>query len=391
GGPLYPMIERLEHLGNLEGMPATIQNCDPARFFEELDATSRDLNRWKGELYLEFHRGTYTSHGLVKKYNRKCEILLREVEFLSTLALANPHNQVPGFVYPSAELERIWKLVLLNQFHDVLPGSSLKLVYDDVIRFYEDVTLTGEKLKEKALQALMGHFSSANKTSRQAVAIINTTSWPIDATLVEVDLTQPSAGVKLHGGFTWQQLSNRGRALVYVDNLGAGSIQTFAFGNKPSNFVPVKVQQIILPSSQTNADDFVNVDEDTGFEVENNFIIAKFDKHGRLVSLLEKSTKHETIAPDHLGNVFKLFEDIPIYFDAWDIEAYHLEKGWDADLGLVTIEEAGPLRVVLFVKHPLTELSWLEQRIIITAADGLIEFENKVDWRENRICLVCSW
>ncbi|KAJ3376941.1 Alpha-mannosidase 2C1 [Entophlyctis sp. JEL0112] len=98
-------------------------------------------------------------------------------------------------------------------------------------------------------------------------------------------------------------------------------------------------------------------------------------------------SSHEAVAPDQLGNVFKIFEDIPTAWDAWDVEVYHLEKGWDAGVGLAAVEEAGPLRVVIGVKHPLTAASTLEQRIIITAADGKIEFETKVDWHENRVFL----
>ncbi|KAJ3077790.1 hypothetical protein HDU99_000974, partial [Rhizoclosmatium hyalinum] len=191
------------------------------------------------------------------------------------------------------------------------------------------------------------------------------------------------------------------------NDLQSGSLQSFALGNKPSEFVPVIVQRIILPSSsskQTDSDDFIHgknmssflepvddllpVIEETGFEIENKFVNAKFDQHGRLVSLYDRESQHESIIPDQLGNVFKLFEDIPTGWDAWDIEVFHLQKGWDAKVGLAAVEEAGPLRVVLKVKHPLTKRSSLEQRIIITAADGMIEFDTKVDWHENRLCLV---
>ncbi|KAJ3030442.1 UNVERIFIED_CONTAM: Alpha-mannosidase 2C1 [Siphonaria sp. JEL0065] len=388
GGPLTHMIERLDILSAVEGLPAVVKNCDPAVFYEELEASSRDLNRWKGELYFELHRGTYTSHGLIKKYNRKSENLLREVEFLSTLALANPHHSSPNFAYPRTEIDRLWKLVLLNQFHDVLPGSSIKLVYDDAIRFYEDVEKSGNQLKDAALKALIGSVSAAKGTgSTQAVAVINTTSWPLTA-VVEVNLGDLTAGAELYGASTWQQFSKGGQALVYVDGVSTGSVKSFALGNKPAGFVPVTVKQVSQSYAHANADGFVNVEStEKVFEVENNFIKVKIDQHGRLISLFDKQANHEAVAPDQLGNVFKIFEDIPIYWDAWDVEVYHLEKGWDAGVGLATVEEAGPLRVVLNVKHPLSNKSTLEQRIIITAADSKIEFENKVDWHENRVIL----
>ncbi|KAI9344608.1 galactose mutarotase-like domain-containing protein [Obelidium mucronatum] len=388
GGPLAHMIDRLEILSSVEGLPATVKNCDPAEFYKELEASSRDLNRWKGELYFELHRGTYTSHGLIKKYNRKSEILLREVEFLSTLALANPHGGTNNFSYPQAELDRLWKLVLLNQFHDVLPGSSIKLVYDDAIRFYEDVEKTGTKLKEEALKALMGSMAAAKgRGTSQAVAVINTTSWPL-TDVVEVDMAQLTAGTELYGASTWQQFSKGGQALVYVDEINTGSVKTFALGNKPAGFVPVTVKQVLVPYSHTNADGFVTVESETKiFVIENNFVRVKIDQNGRLISLFDREADHESIAPDQLGNVFKIFEDIPTAWDAWDVEVYHLEKGWDAGVGVAVVEEAGPLRVVLNVKHPLSSTSTLEQRIIITAADAKIDFETKVDWHENRVIL----
>jgi alpha-mannosidase len=83
-----------------------------------------------------------------------------------------------------------------------------------------------------------------------------------------------------------------------------------------------------------------------------------------------------------------MFEDIPLYWDAWDVEVYHLEKGWDADTGSIVIEEVGPLRVVLLAKHPITATSSMEQRIIVTAVDAKIDFETKIVWNENRRILV---
>ncbi|KAJ3071872.1 Alpha-mannosidase 2C1 [Podochytrium sp. JEL0797] len=387
GGPLASMIDRLALLSHVEGLPATVKNSNPSEFYKDLEATSHGLNRWKGELYFELHRGTYTTHGLIKKYNRTSEILLRQVEYLSTLALANPRSQSSGFAYPKAELDRLWKLVLLNQFHDVLPGSSLKLVYDDAIRFYEDVKTTGGRLRAEALNALMGGLKT-ERAGSQAVAVINTTSWPIDATVIEVNMADLTPGAELLGGSTWQQFSKSGKALVYVDQVNTVSVKSFALGNKPAGFVPVTVKKIAHPHAQTNADGFVDVaSDDQVYEIQNRYIKVKIDQHGRLVSVFEKSSGHEAIAPDQLGNVFKLFEDIPTRWDAWDVEVYHLEKGWDAGVGVVTVEEAGPLRVVLSVKHPLSDVSTLDQRIIMTAADSKIEFENKVDWRENRVIM----
>ncbi|KAJ1551365.1 Alpha-mannosidase 2C1, partial [Cladochytrium tenue] len=168
GGPLDHMIERLRRLQNVEGLPAKVRFGSANGFFERLESTSRDLVSWKGELYFELHRGTYTTQARVKRYNRKSEYLLRRVELLSTLATLSPFSSPPSgaaavasFTYPKEELARLWKLVLLNQFHDVLPGSSIEMVYVDAIKFYKDVEASGARLEKAAIDHLTGGGKSS--------------------------------------------------------------------------------------------------------------------------------------------------------------------------------------------------------------------------------------
>ncbi|KAJ3284791.1 Alpha-mannosidase 2C1, partial [Blyttiomyces sp. JEL0837] len=368
GGPLRPMIERLERLKAVEGLPATVKFGHPNDFFEELEKTSRDLNTWKGELYFELHRGTYTSQAATKKSNRKSEYLLREIEFLSVLALVSPKCD-PSYVNPKQELDRLWKLVLLNQFHDVLPGSSIEMVYDDAKAFYEDVRVSGGKLRKAAVDAVLKGLGGGGETS-QAVSVINTTSWNLSSALVEVDISALKTGAPLFMGSTWQQLSSNGKALVLVDDVPSMAIKTFGLGNKPSPFSPVSVKQV-----------------DKSFHVENNLITVNVNSVGEVVSIFDKINKREVIAPGHTGNVFRMFEDIPLYWDAWDVEVYHLEKGWKVESGSVEISEMGPLRVVLSVKKKISATSSLEQKIIVQAMSSLVEFDTVVHWNENRVIM----
>ncbi|KAJ3206147.1 Glycoside hydrolase, 38 vacuolar alpha mannosidase, partial [Dinochytrium kinnereticum] len=202
------------------------------------------------------------------------------------------------------------------------------------------------------------------------LAVINTTPWPISRSVVEVDLSKLEPGVELYGGKTWRQLSASKRALVTVDDLPPMSVRTFGVGNEPDG-------EGVTASVET----------DGGFSIENAFVTLRLDKHGRVTSLYDKGARRETIAPNQLANVFKLFEDVPLYWDAWDVEVYHLEKGWDAGVGEAVLEENGPVRVVVKVRHPLTERSWLEQRICVSDADGVVVFDTKVEWDENRVLL----
>lgn len=157
GGPLRPMIERMTRLKSVEGLPAKVKFASADEFFEDLESTSRDLVSWKGELYFELHRGTYTSQARVKRFNRRCEYDLRKVEYLSVLACLEQNRK---YSHPKAEIDRLWKLVLLNQFHDVLPGSSIEMVYKDALNFYSDVEQSCEKLCRDALEILDGSIFS---------------------------------------------------------------------------------------------------------------------------------------------------------------------------------------------------------------------------------------
>ena len=123
GGPSIPMLEHLERMKNVHGLPK-VEVRDPNEFFDILEKDSKQLLTWVGELYFEFHRGTYTTQANVKKHNRACEFLLREVEAIHSFLLVHARDKLD---YPHNKLNELWELVLLNQFHDVLPGTSIGL------------------------------------------------------------------------------------------------------------------------------------------------------------------------------------------------------------------------------------------------------------------------
>ena len=138
-------------------------------------------------------------------------------------------------------------------------------------------------------------------------------------------------------------------------------------------------------TSDHSFDDFVVVNASSGNTVvENGLIKVTFNKSGQIVSLIDATTLRKVIIPEKPGNVFQYYEDIPLFWDAWDVEIYHLEKGWPASTGTLNIEERGPIRVVLAVEHPISKTSTLKQKIIINKGSRLIQFENELDWNENR-------
>uniref|UniRef100_A0A480I1Y1 Alpha-mannosidase 2C1 isoform 3 n=1 Tax=Sus scrofa TaxID=9823 RepID=A0A480I1Y1_PIG len=132
GGPTQTMVDRLKRLRDTDGLPR-VQFSSPERLFSALETHSGQLCTWVGELFLELHNGTYTTHAQIKKGNRECERILHDVELLSSLALARSAQ----FLYPAAQLQDLWRLLLLNQFHDVVTGSCIQLVAEEAMCHYE--------------------------------------------------------------------------------------------------------------------------------------------------------------------------------------------------------------------------------------------------------------
>ncbi|QES47179.1 alpha-mannosidase [Streptomyces venezuelae] len=151
GGPTREHLARARRQRNLEGSPR-VEIERPDAFFAKAHAEYPDAPVWAGELYLELHRGTYTSQAKTKQGNRRSESLLREAELWSATAAV----RVPGFRYPYEELERIWKTVLLHQFHDILPGSSIAWVHREARATYAQVRAELEELIAAAQTALAG-------------------------------------------------------------------------------------------------------------------------------------------------------------------------------------------------------------------------------------------
>ncbi|KAG0188494.1 Glycoside hydrolase, 38 vacuolar alpha mannosidase [Apophysomyces sp. BC1034] len=195
GGPLASMIERLRRMKDVDGL-SKVEMSTPAAFFENLEKESPVLPSWKGELYFELHRGIYTTHALCKKLNRRSEFLLRDIEMLATFA----HILDPiGFQYPKAKLEEFWKIICLIQFHDVMAGSSIEMVYEDSFQMFSKVDVEGTQLREELIERLLGIDSSVTN-ERQALAVFNTLSWP-RREIIEVPLEDNFPTMKQYSAF----------------------------------------------------------------------------------------------------------------------------------------------------------------------------------------------
>ncbi|KAF7428479.1 Glycoside hydrolase, 38 vacuolar alpha mannosidase [Pleurotus ostreatus] len=324
GGPLSKMLENLRRIRAVTNthreLPPVSMGHSVDEFFEDLNESSKGgktLPNWHGELYLEFHRGTYTSHGSIKKGNRHSEILLRDVEHASTLAtlLCDKSSK---FVYPKSRIDECWEKVLLNQF---LPGSAIGMVYDDAEKLYAEVRKDGDAMLDEAFSVLFPDsrpMTTATVSNIQQLIAYNTTFFPRQQ-VVKVPFNR-SKGVRAHG---LQVSRTEDVAYCVMGAKAAGPSQAISDLN---DIAPVSVY--------TNGSDH--------FVLRNAFIQLTISK-GRITSLLDLKLGRELITEGQTGGLV-IFEDRPNYWDAWDVEIHHLETATPLAFSKVSVVEYGPLR-----------------------------------------------
>lgn len=346
GGPTPQMLEALRRVTpGVDGLP-NVSIRGPTEFFDRVKAASKqtELPLWVGELYFELHRGTYTTHARNKLGNRRSEFLLANAEILSVLALS----------YPREELARLWKLTLLNQFHDVLPGTSIGLVYRDSDAHYRDIEQSATKLIDAALDKLLGPAPQAESRSQTCVSVANTLAWARESVVVELP----------EGVSSSQQLAS-GRSLGLV------SAATMAVSSQTALLAP-KVGASLTTDT-------------TGTKLENSLISVRFSPAGKLLSVFHKPTGRESIAPGQEANRFLLYDDVPFFWDAWDVEIYHTEKEYQMP-GLQSFKplDQGPFRASVELIFKISEKSSIKQVISLDAESDQVVFTTDVEWHENR-------
>ncbi|SCV71207.1 BQ2448_2795 [Microbotryum intermedium] len=372
GGPLSHMLENLrrcravaDHSGEL---PKVTMGKTVDLFYEDILNKSEGgttLPTWNGELYLELHRGTATSHGSIKKGNRKSEILLREVEYAATLASVWKSTK-NGYSYPKDTIDPLWEGVLLNQFHDVLPGSGISLIYEDAEKIYAETAEKGGALLEEALRVLLPgsvRADDANAEGDELVAV-NTTNFA-RRDLVKI----PLAGARALADAAIQ-LSHDGAAYVLFENDGAQPLSS-ATSIEALNLGPARARAV--------GSDYV---------LSNSQLKVTVNKKGRITSLIDIELNRELIDEGKAAG-FVIFEDRPLNWDAWDVDVFHLETKEDVDASSVEVLEDGPMRAAIvatyhFGKSKVKATISLDAIAPVAKQDALslVRFELEVVWYE---------
>ncbi|KAG5635742.1 hypothetical protein H0H81_010225 [Sphagnurus paluster] len=382
GGPLAKMLENLRRIRAVTNthreLPPVSMGRSVDEFFDELSKASKGgkiLPNWHGELYLEFHRGTYTSHGSIKKGNRHSEILLRDVEHVATLASIYKFNN-KDYIYPKQAIDDSWEKVLLNQFHDVLPGSSIGMVYEDAEKLYAEVRKDGEILLDEAFNVLLPHSVSLTQstnpkslTTSDKIVGFNTTFFR-RSDMIEVPLAGASAAIKSQ---ILQTSSDGSIGYAIMNTPGGANVGTVC---TPATGLHA---QILPVSVFTNGTD--------NFVLRNSSVQLTISK-GRISSLVDVKLGRELIAEGSTGGLV-IFEDLPNYWDAWDVEINHLETAKRLDFTNVSVVAQGPLHasVRAEVKYGKSTITVIISLDAITAtvkenSRSLFHFDAVVDWHQ---------
>ena len=341
GGPKPDQIERGRRQKDLEGAPHVAFGRADA-FFERLQEKRESLPSWQGELYLELHRGTLTTQGRTKRGNRKLELALRAAEYLCAW--------LPADSYPRETLDHIWKGLLTNQFHDILPGSSIHRVYEEAERDYAEGLETCATLVEEAAGRLF-------ETDATAVTVVNTLNVPMTQ---PVDLPEGWKGglTDVDGNPVAVQLGPDGHCVAAVT-------------------VPPQGVVVLERSGSAEAAGI-----DTSLVLENAQIRYTFSENGQVLEAFDKEVGRNILVDEEAGNVLSLYEDRPNAWDAWDIDVFyehqlleHAKSVNTSNLGRGCVRQG--IRFELSIGQ-----STLTQDVILAGNSKRLDFCTNVDWRE---------
>ena len=362
GGPTREMIENVHEFQAMPGAPR-VRAGTVREFLDNLEAKASDnLPVWNGEFYLEYHRGTFTSQARNKRSNRKSEFLLHDAEFLAALAALTT-----DYEYPREEFAQAWELICLNQFHDILPGSSIGEVYIDSAKDYQVIEGLGCQTRDLALEAL-----GRSLPSNSSILVANPTSFAGRRIGLLQDKLKPGTHLVDSSGNALAVQSVEGGTLIEFPHLEAYSVGGLS----------ESTEQATLPAGELSLS---HSNPET--VLENALVRVELNANGEITRLYDKQAGREVLAPNATGNVLLAFEDRPMNFDAWDIDVFYEDRTEKVE-GVESIEviEQGPLRAGIEIKRRYRS-SQIHQKIYLYRDSKRLDFDTWIDWHEHHILL----
>jgi alpha-mannosidase len=374
GGPTMEMLDRIDHLKHLDIYP-TIEYCTATKYLNWIkQQDSASIPVWKNELYLEYHRGTYTTQANMKKLNRQNEVLLTNAEKFSTLAT------MFGKPYNTELMDDAWKKICFNQFHDILPGSGIRENYIDATERYKVAAKEANFELDKSLETVATHINTSKVKRGVPLIVFNPLSWK-RTDVAKFDLPEGDSSAYSvfdeKGKEIPSQIVDKGvlqRELIFIaDNIPSLGYRTYDLRKEDHNAVPVPIT-------------------DTSLTIENEYFRVTVGRDsGWVSSIIDKKTGREVLTGN--GNKLQLLEDKPKQWDAWNLG--FTGKEYPSTLRKIEVVERGPVRTVIRIWHdclgpsferdyPTKDFpsSFFTQDVILYDGIDRVDFKTDVDWWE---------
>ena len=377
GGPTADMVEYARRLRRFPGLPST-EITRAEEYLRRAWKHRRELPVWENELYLEMHRGTYTTKGALKRLNRQAEFALREAEAFSCLAriseAAGPKAseappQTTDDPAPEPVLAEVWNDVLVNQFHDILPGSHVHEVAERALPVAERAVARAREVRDRCLDRI----ASCVRTEGEGrpLIVFNSLGWP-RSDIVRASVPGAPEGVSIVDSdgapVPCQEVARTADSatlLFYAESVPAMGYRVF-------RAVPHAAPAAAKPLKATLR------------RLENAFFRLAINRQGCLASLLDKRAGRQLLVKGMEGNRFQLFDDQPGIYDAWDIAPSYRQTEWAVrGLQSIRVVESGPVRCVLRTQRTVRN-SAITQDVVLYAHLPRVDFVTRVDWRERQ-------
>lgn len=356
GGATAEMLEMNRRLE--KGIPGAPQTriSFAGDFFDRLEQSlqGRELPVWSGEYYFEYHRGVFTSQGRIKRNNRQAEFANLTAETLASLACLTT-----GADYPADRLHHCWELTLLNQFHDILPGSALGEVYRDAEAQYKEIFAADQAIVDSAAGAIAARLH----TGAPGVVVFNPLGFVRDP-VISLPWPEPAAacdnGVPLPSH--WQD----GTLTFTAAALPAKGWKWFAVG------APTEAAATALVE---------------GDIIDTPLYRIRLTPRGGFASLFDKQAGRELIQPGREGNELQLFDDHPEEYDAWNIDKSYRERRYPLEEpARISLLENSPVRCRLLIRRSISR-STLDQELVLYPHSRRIDFATRIDWHDRHVLL----
>ncbi|MBE9064911.1 alpha-mannosidase, partial [cf. Phormidesmis sp. LEGE 11477] len=383
GGPTRDMLEKARRWQKSPFFPQ-LNFTAPTDYIESLPhapsiapkTNASPLPTWKSDLYLELHRGCYTTHADQKRSNRQSEDLLYQAEVFATIAQLTANRP-----YPKADLEAAWKALLFNQFHDILPGTSIPEVFAEADEGWNRVRQIGQRVLDEGLKAIASTIKlpPPPHPTAKPILVFNPLTWSRDA-VISLDLSKLDPKKKQ---FDWivytpdyQIIPNQNSP--ELSNKQAPHQIAFLASNIPSLGYQC---YWICPANGSK-----DVPKLTEYVLENEFLRVSINPlTGQIASLLEKSTQTETFSAP--GNQLQMFRDQSGYWDAWNIASdYENHPLPNPEIFSIQWHETGPVRQCIRVTYE-TEASFIAQDYVLDAATPFLVVNSRIIWEETQVLL----